>query len=68
MMNTGRLPTADGHHRTEVEFERLPGLAFARRTAYFARCESCGWVGRDMATRRDAENDADEHASMMAGE
>lgn len=57
------MHTDDGHHRVDVEFERLPGLAFAKRTAYFARC-SCGWVGRDMERRRDAEDDGDEHVRL----
>jgi hypothetical protein len=64
-MNTKH--TGDHRHRTEVHFERMPGLAFAKTTAYFATCD-CGWVGREMVSRRDAESDANEHACAMAGE
>jgi hypothetical protein len=32
---------------------------------HVARCD-CGWQGRAMDTKRDADDDADEHVRMMA--
>jgi hypothetical protein len=33
---------------------------------YYARCHTCGWMGRNYVHRRDAELDGDEHAGSMA--
>jgi len=58
-MNTKH--TGDHRHRTEI---RVSPRNYDTPTTWTAFCE-CGWVGYDNPSRRDAENDADEHVRLM---
>jgi len=58
-------------HRTEVArvvrvFARGSQRS-VRPDMFAAKCD-CGWEGRAMDTKRDADDDADEHVRMMADE
>jgi hypothetical protein len=67
------MRTDDGRHRTQVVSWHGPKLPtvlpgeFVSRIFYAARC-TCGWVGHGDGIRSDAEEDADEHVRIMAGE
>lgn len=47
-------------HHTEVRRDGILG-------GWYARCD-CGYLGRSNPSKRDADNDADEHVRMSAGE
>ena len=53
-------------HRTEVT-KYIPVIRRARPPWWVAKCD-CGWQGREMDTESKANDDADEHVRMMAGE
>ena len=59
------MTQADGRHRTEISRATCFGhRGDGAKTTFTAYCD-CGWVGREMERRRDAEEDADEHVRLM---
>jgi len=48
-------------HETEVWQSKLPP------GRWLAKC-SCGWISRFWSTKREIDDDADEHVRLMAGD
>ena len=53
------------HHETDVI--KMVNLDDGSQQ-YHGFCRTCGWMGRFMDAKSDANNDADQHAIAMAGE
>jgi hypothetical protein len=53
-------------HHTETT-KMLPVFAGTRPPWWVAKCD-CGWRGKSMDTPAAAQEDADEHVRIMAGE
>ena len=53
------------HHLADVR--RRHQVDVTAGTRFVAVCR-CGWIGLRLETRRDAEEDGDEHVREMAGE
>jgi hypothetical protein len=59
------MSTPHQHHAEVTKV--VPVFAGTRPDWFVAKCD-CGWRGQSQDVKRDADEDADEHVRLMAGE